>query len=540
MLETRRRKQLPQHNIPNNSIGSNHGRNNNEETSAKNRVSSSGAARKNILLVLIVLCITYAIKESYYLIFTLEYAQQDTMPIGKEVQQPMIAANVAANTDEFGIDTNMYIASKVRPSSTVPPKKPRSDHITMPTEFARPKGIDPFKSSPPPKIELFETDNPRIRKRHQCIAKIRERLHQKLGPHVQKFAHVQRPALIVDPSFHANVGDSMLTYGEIEFLRSFGFVEHGSVQFCGSAQSMNWIKDCGLFLKEKDPKQVLAGSIAYYNANGNWGDLYHFIQKKRMKNFKSLLEANYSVVSMPQSFHYGNNNKKARDTQRLKESITAGLNLSMATAAFLNESEAAKQQVASRMTFAWREAESFEAASKEHPFVTNVLVLDIAFSLGPFQQQPTPEKESFQLDLLMFLRTDRESVVKSKRNTKSIQGILNGMSAGSGLKFGIVDWNTRFAMWPSDDHLFTDSAIQLLSLGRVVVLDRLHAAILCYLSGIPFIYINQSTGKINKTLSVAFDSWEGCSDGETAMWAEAHSLEEAIPLAVGFLQKYGL
>ena len=165
MLEARRRKQLPQHNIPNNSNGSNHGRNNNEETSAKNRVSSSCAARKNILLVLIVLCITYAIKESYYPIFALEYAKQDTMPIGKEVQQPMIAANVAANTDEFGIDTNMYIASKVRPSSTVPPKShgpiilPYRQSLQDPKELILSKVVPlPKLSSLKPTIQEFESD----------------------------------------------------------------------------------------------------------------------------------------------------------------------------------------------------------------------------------------------------------------------------------------------------------------------------------------------------------------------------------------------
>jgi exopolysaccharide biosynthesis predicted pyruvyltransferase EpsI len=359
---------------------------------------------------------------------------------------------------------------------------------------------------------------------------------------------VQTPALIVDPAFHANVGDSLIYVAELEFLRSLGFEQATtSVHVCGYHQASKWAKEaCPLYLQKKDPKQV-AESIAYWQGGGNWGDLWHVNHVPRINSFKPLLEANYSVVSMPQSFHYINNAQKARDTQTMKNSIAAGLNLTSTsttttTTSFWNESEAVKQQVASRVTFAWREVKSFEAASKEYPFATNLLVPDIAFYAGPFQQQPTPEKESIQLDLLVFLRSDKESVVASKRNNQSIQDILNGVPGGGGsdLKFLIADWDTRFAMWPSDDFLFTDSAIQLLSLGRVVVCDRLHAAILCYLSGIPFVYIDQATGKVNKTLSVAFDSWEGCNDGETAMWARAQSLEEALALAVGFLEKYDL
>jgi hypothetical protein len=55
-----------------------------------------------------------------------------------------------------------------------------------------------------------------------------------------------------------------------------------------------------------------------------------------------------------------------------------------------------------------------------------------------------------------------------------------------------------------------------------------------------FVYIDQKTAKLTKTLAVAFDSWEGCRDGETAMWARASSMEEAMELAVGFMKKYNL
>jgi len=43
-------------------------------------------------------------------------------------------------------------------------------------------GFDPFQSHPPDAIPLFQTHNPAIRKRHQCIQNIRDQQFQELGP----------------------------------------------------------------------------------------------------------------------------------------------------------------------------------------------------------------------------------------------------------------------------------------------------------------------------------------------------------------------
>lgn len=230
--------------------------------------------------------------------------------------------------------------------------------------------------------------------------------------------------------------------------------------------------------------------------------------------------------------HYESDKLQQQDTANMKKYIASGLGYANL------DSEDAKQEAASKVVFSWRERKSFEKATSEYPFATNLLVPDIAFHLGPYEQRITKQKQDLQLDIVLFLRTDKESIVSSTH--EDLRKMLNGVEGGSELRFGVVDWNTRFALWPSGDFLFTDSAIQMLSLGKVVICDRLHASILCYLSGIPFIYIDQVTGKITNTLEVAFDSWEGCKDGDTAMWAKALSIEEAIETAASFIRKYNL
>ncbi len=74
----------------------------------------------------------------------------------------------------------------------------------------------------------------------------------------------------------------------------------------------------------------------------------------------------------------------------------------------------------------------------------------------------------------------------------------------------------------------------------MVVCDRLHAAILAYLPGLPSVYIDQVSGKITKTLGTAFDGMGDCMDGEKAMWAKAGSLEEALTKAAELIDHHKL
>jgi hypothetical protein len=71
--------------------------------------------------------------------------------------------------------------------------------------------------SSPIVVELLSVDHPGIRQRHECIAKIRARHEQLLAPLVTPSAGHPH-ALLVDPAYHENVGDSMLTFAEHAFL----------------------------------------------------------------------------------------------------------------------------------------------------------------------------------------------------------------------------------------------------------------------------------------------------------------------------------
>ena len=387
-------------------------------------------------------------------------------------------------------------------------------------------------SSPPEAVELLSVDHPGIRQRHECIAKIRARHEQLLAPLVTPNADHPH-SLLVDPAYHRNVGDSMLTLGELIFLKRRGFTK---CEQCHYKQANGFYPPCEQVIGSKPPATI-GHQAALWHAGGNWGDLYRSVHLKRMESFSSLLAANYSLVGMPQSWHYGNKRFEKSDATLIKSKIVQGLFSPTQDVSILSNATAL-ERVQSRVTFTWREHESYDQAVKLYPFVNNLVVPDIAFQLGPFL--PIPPTGAGGVDIVLFLRTDKESSQKAKRSRAAVQKLLNTIPGGKDLSFTIVDWDSRLAMFKSKDFLFTDTAIQLLSLGKVVVCDRLHASILAYLSGLPFVYINQSTGKVEKVLRVAFESWEGCQDGETSMYAGAQNLQDALGKAIQFLDKYDL
>ena len=249
------------------------------------------------------------------------------------------------------------------------------------------------------------------------------------------------------------------------------------------------------------------------------------IQKPRIRSIKTILENGYMFVGMPQSLFYKHNRRKQQDTKDIKKNVANGLGFNSTN---LLDSEEGRALAKSKVTFMWREKESYDEAMRIYPFVSNIIVPDMAFELGPYAPiRRFPEK---LVDITLFLRDDEESTL-SVRTRDSIKSIL----PQANLTFEIVDWNNRLHIFNSTDFFFTDTAVELVSMGRVMVCDRLHAAILGYLTGIPFVYIDQSTGKITKTLSASLGQVDGCMDSERSKWARAATLEEALAIAASMI-----
>jgi exopolysaccharide biosynthesis predicted pyruvyltransferase EpsI len=374
--------------------------------------------------------------------------------------------------------------------------------------------ISPFTSVPPQAIGLDVANDPR----HACLSKMRQRHDEALHPYL-----LQSPSpdhiLLVDPAYHSNVGDHMITLGELQFLQRYvsslsNDTTLPTLSQCSYIQAGGYVPSCEVEIPRL--AALYDRPVAIWHGGGNWGDLWRRAQEPRIASLRNLLGHGYTVLTMPNSWYYQDQRLEQQDVVQIRANVVEGGRGASGTAG--------------RLVFCWREEFSYQQGATLLPFATNVLVPDIAFQLGPYAPIRPPKGQ--MVDVVLLLRDDHESVV-GERSRSGIRSVLNGVPNGQDVTFSIVDWNDRLVRFDSRDFFFTPTAIQLLSMGRVVICDRLHAAILAYLMGVPFIYLDQISGKITKTLASSMSMCDGA--GATSRMESANTLTEALRRAVEWL-----
>lgn len=448
--------------------------------------------------------------------------------------------------------------------------------------------MSPFDSHPPKFVALNGTSNIR----HSCLEEIRNRRHSFYLPHIENANHV----LLVDPAYHSNVGDHMITIAELTLLQSrIEVLATRILSQCSYVQAHDFVPSCDVILQKEvihpnevaiafptSPPIALSSSatdvrkrnqshqnkIALWHGGGNFGNLWATAQQARIQSIVLLLQANYTIIGMPNSWYYTNIAIESKDIKQLRENIIIGLGLKTTNVDTLSDAQLSFM-AKSRIIWTWREHYSYEHAMKLLPYCTHELVPDIAFQLGPYRPVRSPwqieglpyrhesgtlTKEPATLDIVFLLRNDHESLFASVRNRRSIQSILDSIPGASQVSFSIVDWDDRLSRFQPNnptDIYFTESAIQLLSMGTVLICDRLHAAILAYISDLSFIYLDQISGKIHKTFTVAMESGPNCQRSSVTSnnrsftlihdaqksWSHAETVHSAVELAVQIIQQ---
>lgn len=410
--------------------------------------------------------------------------------------------------------------------------------------------------------------------RDKCIRRIRTKHVTSLKKFIHQSAITEsNPLLMVDPSYHGNFGDALLTMGQYVLARRLRgddlLILNGAdnrqkaapyVRECNYAQGKKGnITQCKLLLERQAMSSNIPHRFAMWQAGGNWGDLYRFIQTQRVGSLSNLLYSNYTVIGMPQSLYYANKTLEKEDALTMKRGIYNGLGFQSSKAMVTQQGEMenipeddkaweqAWEHARARVVWTWRETKSFEKAKELYPFATNLLLPDIAFQTGPYWDGldllPPPDLE---VDILFFLRQDQESRFKTYNKDKNgvLRTVLDRAQESSGssvrrLTYRVVDWKSREHLdGLNRDPLSIESAVQLVKLGKVLICDRLHAAITAYLAGVPFVYMDQMTGKISSTFAVAFNSSgldHDCLNESKHLWAKAADIESAVSLALQML-----
>jgi exopolysaccharide biosynthesis predicted pyruvyltransferase EpsI len=306
---------------------------------------------------------------------------------------------------------------------------------------------------------------------------------------------------ILDFPDYANVGDSAIWLGQIAALDALGV----KIQYVATTLS----------LSPAVLRQRMKRGVILVNGGGNFGTLWPNLQEHRERVLEEFKD--YPVVQLPQSIFYG-------DSESLERTRTL-------------------IQAHPDFTLMVRDEPSRQLAT-ERLGAKTIVCTDSAFFLNGTLRRGRP-----QVDILVLARTDKERV------TSDLEGAL----AHCGRTFDIADWveepmtwSRRVAVrvWPRAFGRLTQipgffavlrslwNAValarvrrgsELLSRGRVVVTDRLHAHIMCLLLDIPHVVLDNAYGKVQSFVA----QWTHASP----LVKRASSGETAIKLAVAMLSE---
>ena len=155
-----------------------------------------------------------------------------------------------------------------------PARDQRSQEMNNNKKNTKSRG-KPWKSTPPTPISLMNTTDDYVKHRHSCIQAIRDR-HQET---FKDFLLVgddkngaNREVVLVDPAYHKNVGDHMLTLGEIRLIEEAFKLPRP--QQCHYRQAQNFVAECEEVLTQGSSLDPKVGKVALWHGGGNWGDIW--------------------------------------------------------------------------------------------------------------------------------------------------------------------------------------------------------------------------------------------------------------------------
>lgn len=325
---------------------------------------------------------------------------------------------------------------------------------------------------------------------------------QLLGSLVERIDSVLRqaipahePCALLDHPDHPNVGDSAIWLGERQFLRRHGI----RIAYTCSVKTF----DAGAL------RAAMPRGTVLIHGGGNFGTLWPHHQQLRERALEALRD--YRIVQLPQSIHYEDAAALQRTAQLIRQH-----------AAF---------------TLLVRDENALRIA-REQLGATTLLCPDTALLLAGSLRRRPPD-----IDCLVLARTDKE------RAYEGLAAACHGM----GLSVAARDWLdeprgwlhrlrdrlllrtgepwTRSSwfqaallmVWDRLAQQRTERGCRMLSRGRIVITDRLHAHILCTLLGIPHIVLDNSCGKLSGFIR--------CWTAEQPLCHPAGSVQEAMRIA---------
>jgi pyruvyl transferase EpsO len=310
---------------------------------------------------------------------------------------------------------------------------------------------------------------------------------QALAAEALRGAGGDAPFALVDFPDHANVGDSAIWSGTTAYFRAH------------RAREPRYVAAAGNFSEAALRAALPAGPI-FVHGGGNFGDLW-----PKHQEFRERLLARFpdrEIIQLPQSIHFD-------DPRRITRTALA----------------IARH---GRFRLFVRDRWSYDFAVSRFDCEV-ALCPDLAIFLGPLDRGPA------QVDVCYLLRTDKE------------RALVEG-AGGPGYRFRTVDWlverrlpmvagqllragrdlrrggparfGFRLRRYETAARARVRRGCRLLSSGRLVITDRLHGHILCFLLGIPHAVLDNTYGKLGRFLDAWLPNPPGVDRASTLAQAE--------------------
>ena len=354
-------------------------------------------------------------------------------------------------------------------------------------------------------IEQLESSN--IDKTEpNVVLYLQDAARQVLDTIIPNDAHI----ILIDYPNTTNVGDSLIWLGEIAYLRSRGFTP-------------SYICDVKNYSATQIKKILNKNSIILMHGGGNFGTMWSEIHNFRLKVLRDFPQV--PIIQLPQSIHF---NDPAKITEI---------------------AEAIKLQ--GNYTLLARSRPSYLFAQKH--FETKIhLCPDMAFFIGSINSQHKPIFDRF-----ILARTDHEKssdiLVESIENLQDTtfeitdwllaswqERLLHRIEIHTYKLRKILDPNNKLLLilWGQLSHLRFKRGVYLLSKGRVVITDRLHAHVLSVLLNKPHVVIDNIYGKIGnfyKTWTFSHERAKFVTDV-----AKLHATAEEFDISLSLKQHNGV
>lgn len=303
------------------------------------------------------------------------------------------------------------------------------------------------------------------------------------------------PCAVIDFPNHTNLGDSAIWLAQLALLRRLGL---GQPRYACDYQS---------YSRARLAARIGDGTILI-SGGGNFGDLYPHHQRLREAVIADF--PHNPIVQLPQSIHF---------------SRPGGL-----------EQTARTCDAHRDFTLLVRDHASLALARRA--FQSRVVLCpDMAFGLGALPRRGRPDH-----DIVFVARRDREMRYAGPP-AASLPGMLrtdwlcerhvfvhrmHGALRRRAVRHPSVDWLDRLATRinePLARHRL-ERGLTILSRGRTVITDRLHAHILSLLLGIPHCLLDNSYGKVRG----CWETWTRGADLTRWCETEAEALDRVREL----------